>query len=129
MSNVCTRRPFKKGKRGPCGAALAKKVILGSGKVCFYPFKLYCFNSVIEQVETLLKRPGIPEMCEQWRERIVDENIISDVYDGKIWKDFLKYKGNDFLNAPRNLAFAINVDWFQPFKRRNDRSVVVIYLV
>ena len=129
VSNVCTRRPFKKGKRGPCGAALAKKVILGSGKVCFYPFKLYCFNSVIEQVETLLKRPGIPEMCEQWRERIVDENIISDVYDGKIWKDFLKYKGNDFLNAPRNLAFAINVDWFQPFKRRNDRSVVVIYLV
>lgn len=50
VSNVCTRRPFKKGKRGPCGAALAKKVILGSGKVCFYPFKLYCFNSVIEQV-------------------------------------------------------------------------------
>ena len=68
-------------------------------------------------------------MCEQWRERIVDENIISDLYDGKIWKNFLKYKGNDFLNAPRNLAFSINVDWFQPFKRRNDRSVVVIYLV
>lgn len=25
VSNVCTRRPFKKGKRGPCGTALAKK--------------------------------------------------------------------------------------------------------
>ena len=25
-------------------------------------------------------------------------------YDGKIWKDFLKYNGNDYLNAPRNLC-------------------------
>lgn len=51
-----------------------------------------------------------------------------NVYDGRIWKDFLTYKGSNFLNAPTNLAFAINVDWFQPFKRRNDRSVGVIYL-
>ena len=56
-------------------------------------------------------------------------NIMADIYDGSIWRDFLKYKGNDFLNAPRNLAFAINVDWFQLFKRRNDRSVVAIHLV
>ena len=68
-------------------------------------------------------------MCEQWRERTVEENILADVYDGQIWKDFLRYKGKDYLSAPRNLAFAINVDWFQPFKRRNDRSVGVIYLV
>ena len=74
VSNLCTSRPFKKGKRRPCGEALARKVILGSGKLCFYPYKLYCFNSVIDQVETLLKKPGVPEMCEQWRERNVEEN-------------------------------------------------------
>ena len=67
-------------------------------------------------------------MCEQWREHQVEENIVADVYDGSIWSDFLTYKGDDFLNAPRSLAFAINVDWFQPFKGRNDRSVGVIYL-
>ena len=54
---------------------------------------------------------------------------MADVYDGSIWSDFLTYNGDDFLNAPRSLAFAINVDWFQPFKGRNDRSVGVIYLV
>ena len=59
----------------------------------------------------------------------MEENILADVYDGQILKDFLNYKGKDYLNAPRSLAFAINVDWFQPFKRRNDRSVEVIYLV
>ena len=124
---VIYNKPFKKGKE--CGASLAKKVILSHGKVCFYPHKLYCFNSVIDQVEGLLKRSGIPEMCKQWREREVKENLFADFYDGDIWKDFLTYKGKDFLNVPRNLVFAINVDWFQPFKRRNDRSVGVIYLV
>ena len=129
VSNICNHRPFSKGRNSECGTALARKVILASGKVCFYPHKIYCFNSLIDQVEGLLKRPGVPEMCEQWRERQVDDNIVADVYDGSIWRDFLKYKGTDFLNAPRNLAFAINMDWFQPFKRRNDRSVGVIYLV
>ena len=126
VSNICTRKAFTKSRNRECGTPLARKVILGSGKVCFYPHKLYCFNSVIDQIEGLLKRPGVPEICEQWREREVEDNIMADIYDGSIWRDFLKYKGNDFLNAPRNLAFAINVDWFQPFKRRNDRSVGAI---
>ena len=78
---------------------MARKVILGSGKVSFYPHKLYCFNSVIDQVEGLLKRPGVPEMCEQWRERQLEDNIIADVYDGSIWMDFLKFKGDNIIVA------------------------------
>ena len=54
-------------------------MVLGSGKVCFYPHKLYCFNSVIDQVEGLLKRPGIPEKCKQWRERQVDDNSLWEI--------------------------------------------------
>lgn len=126
---IYSHKPFNKGHVSECGTALARKVISGSGKVCFYPHKIYSFNSVIDRVEELLKRSGIPEMCEQWREDQVDEKIVTDVYGGSIWRDFLKFKGNNFLNAPRNLAFAINLDRFQPFKRRNDRSVGVIYLV
>ena len=129
VSNICSHKPFNKGHVRVCGTALARKVISGSGKVRFYPHKIYCFNSVIDQVKGLRKRPGVPEMCEKWRKNQVDETIVADVYDGSIWRDFLKFKGNDSLNAPRKLAFAINVDWFQPFKRRNDRSVVVINLV
>ncbi|XP_068738174.1 uncharacterized protein [Montipora capricornis] len=81
VSNVCSHRPFSKGRSSECGTALARRVILASGKVCFYPHRIYCFNSVIDQVEGLLKRPGVPEMCEQWRERQVDDNIVADVYD------------------------------------------------
>ena len=51
------------------------------------------------------------------------------MYDGQVWKDFSAVKnGKDFLNVPRSLAFALNVDWFQPYTRSNV-SVGVIYLV
>lgn len=129
VPRICSVKPFAKGRIGECGATLARKVTLENSKVYFYPHKLYCVSSIINQVESLLKRPGIPEMCEQWRLRNVEEGVMADIYDGQIWKDFLCYKGKDFLNSPRNLAFRINVDWFQPFKHRKDRSVGAIYLV
>ena len=94
VSNICSHKPFNKGHFRECGTALARKVISGSGKVCFYPHKIYRFNTVIDQVEGFLKRPGVPEMCEQWREHQVDENVVADVSDGGIWREFLKYKGN-----------------------------------
>ena len=34
-----------------------------------------------------------------------------------------------FLSQPNNYTAMINVDWFQPFKRKRDYSVGVIYLV
>ena len=81
--------------QGECGSALARNVILGSGKEYFYPHKRYCFNSVIDQVEGLLQRPGVPEMWQQWRERQLEDNIIAGVYDGSIRKDFLEFKSDD----------------------------------
>lgn len=61
--------------------------------------------SFIIKVESLLQRPGLTEMSEQWRKRRVEDDVMADVYDGQIWKDFLKYKGTDFLNAPREERF------------------------
>ena len=61
---------------------------------------------------------------ETWRTRPEIENTLSDVYDGKIWKDFMSVDGEPFLAQPYSLAMALNVGWFQPYKW----SVGVIYL-
>jgi len=127
-AKTCTNKPFRSGRKKECGAVLAKQVICNN-QVVFYPHKLYCVNSVINQLECILKRPGMPELCEKWRRRRMEPGVMADIYDGQIWKDFAKVGGKDFLNVKRNLALAINVDWFQPYKRRNDRSVGVIYFV
>ena len=69
------------------------------------------FNSVIDQIERLLKRPGVPEMREKWRERKVEDNIMADDYKSSIWRDFLKYKGNDFLHETIDiLQFRKNIN-------------------
>ena len=51
----------------------------------------------------------------------------TDVYDGKVWKDFMTVNDVPFLCAPYNFAFQLNVDWFQPFKH-TQHSEGAIYL-
>lgn len=99
------------------------KVITQQNKTVFYPFKIYCFNSIINQLESILKRPGLPDLCERWRKRRVKSGFMADIYDGKVWNDFQSVKGKDFLKTRNNIALGINVDWFQPYKRRKDRSI------
>ena len=50
----------------PCKATLLKSVEYRSGKKFLYPLK---------------------KNCELWRSRPIS-NVLSDVYDGKIWKEF-----------------------------------------
>ena len=119
---------FPKGKQST-GSKLVNKVILKNGATKFYPLKVYCWKSIISQLESILQRTGIPELCEQWRTRQVEESVLSDVYDGEVWKNFKWKDGSHFFNLERRYGLMLNVDWFQPFKRRSDYSVGVIYFV
>ena len=56
------------------------------------------------------------------------EGLLADVYDGDIWKRFQYVDGQPFLAKPRNYAFMLNVDWFQPFKQ-SPYSVGALYLI
>ena len=130
-AKTCDNVRFPRAKRArACGAQLAKKLVLNNGNVKFYALKTYCYKSIIDSLETLLKRPGLEEKCEQWKTRTINSDLYADVYDGRIWKHFGNWKGSKpFLNLPRSLGLMMNVDWFRPFKHRNDFSVGVIYMV
>ena len=54
--------------------------------------------------------------------------ILADIVDGRVWREFLFVDGKPLLAGERSLAFMLNVDWFQPFKLAR-YSVGVIYLV
>ena len=47
-------------------------------------------------------------------------NVLGDIYDGRIWEDFLAQK--------YSWCLALNVDWFQPFSHVTD-SVGALYMV
>ena len=50
-----------------------------------------------------------------WRKRV--SSGLSDVYDGRIWKEFQVIHGRPFLFKEHNLTYMLNIDWFQPYKQ------------
>ena len=113
----------------PCNTALLKKVILRSNSIKPYPHKFYCYCSVTKTLQHFLMRPRFAEICEEIRCLArKSSGLLSDVYDGRIWHNFTGIDGEVFLSMAYCYAFALNVDWFQPFDR-HIYSVGVIYLI
>ena len=129
----CQKRCFRitviqaRGKPVKCNSKLVKKVVLKNNQTKYYPIYYYCYNGIINSLEEILSRAGLPEKCEKWRG--LHSNCMTDIYDGKLWNDFQTVKGKDFLNSPRNYGLMLNFDFFQPMKHRHDYSVGVLYLV
>ena len=81
----CSNILFPLGKAKHCNTKLVDKVIpKKNGITKFYPVKVYCWKSVISQLESILQREGFPDLCEHWRRRQVKESMLSDVYDGEV---------------------------------------------
>jgi len=119
--------PSQARMRSPCNTVLTKRVTLKGSKQILVPKKIYPYRSVIKSLEQLVKRRQFLELCEQWRQRHIPPDVLTDIFDGKLWKDFQKYDNVDFLAKPGNLALMLNVDWFEPFKD-SPYAVGVIYL-
>ena len=54
-------------------------------------------------------------------------DLLADVYDGNLWREFQTVNGMPYLQKPRKYGFMLNFDFFQPMKRRKDYSVGVFY--
>lgn len=112
--------------RKSCGCLLLKTVRTSGGSTTLYPKALYCYQSLIHSLESMLQHPNFITKCESWRFRNTS-NVLRDVYDGQIWKDFMNYNGQPFLALPYNFMLSLNVDWFEPFKRTT-HSTGVMYM-
>ena len=95
---------------------------MSNGKMQYYQRHSYVYMSITDSLERLLMRHGIANKLQHWKERQVPDQCFSDIYDGKVWKEF-----GDFFARPRNYALMLNLDWFQPFDHTND-SVGVLYM-
>ena len=90
------------------------------------PYTTFCYNSIKSSLQRFVKRPDFEELCENWRSREIKSNILQDIYDGRIWKEF---NGGQFcfFNESGNYGLILNIDWFQPYK--NIRySIGAIYM-
>ena len=60
-----------------------------NGSVRLYPLKVCCFKSLKDSLEYVVKRKGFLDQCELWRKQVVPQGYFSDVYEGKVWQDFM----------------------------------------
>lgn len=117
-------------RRRPCGDVLSKTMRSKSGKNFLYPKELYCYKKLSDSLEAFIKKPNFMEKCVEWRKRsnCLEDDVLGDCYEGKVWKDFQYVDGQPFLSVPNTLGLMLNIDWFQPTKH-GLHSVGVIYMV
>ena len=112
--------------RKPCDTTLLKTV-RRKRSYDLEPFKVYCYKSLRQSIEQLVKRKGFIDKCEKWRSREVPDGYLCDIYDGAVWKHFNSQDKDYFLSNPHCYLLTLNVDWFEPFER-GVYSVGGIYL-
>ena len=112
-------------RRKECGANLLKTVRKSSGKIELKPIKVYCYHPLKASLSILFSRTGFFSLTERWRNRDISTEMMGDIYDGKVWQEFMQVNGRAFLTNPFNLLLSLNVDWFQPFSHVTDSVGVV----
>ena len=125
-SKRCSNSPC--GRRKKCCSTLLRTVELASGKKVLYPYRIFCYQSILHSLQELLKQSSFVSDCEEWRKQPHVFGEYKDVFDGQIWREFQIYKGKPFLSSKHTFALMINIDWFQPFKH-TQYSIGVVYLV
>jgi hypothetical protein len=79
------------------------------------------FAGIQEQLAVMFRHKGFENFLRHWVDRLSFNNILTDIYDGLIWKTFKETDAetsSKFFRAETansNLGLMLNLDWFQPF--------------
>lgn len=126
MSKSCNNILFpnhpQRFRRAACGQKLLMEVKSTNGSTFLKPFKTFCYMPLKDSLERLLKRKDIYEGCEHWKNRTPNDRFMSDIYDGRVWKENL-----EVLSQENTFSLAINLDWFCPYVHVRSYSVGAIY--
>ena len=115
----CTHVEFPmKSKGNSCGMELTEQVPLTIGNKR-RPKLLFSLPNLKIQINSLYQRPEFKQQLRKWTNRDVNNDVLADIYDGRIWKNFSDTSGIPYFTpeaADSHLGIMINLDWFQPFE-------------
>jgi len=113
---VCTFKPFSRGSVR-CNTFMAKEIIKNNQTV-YVPMKIAAISSIKSQLLRMFLRPGFEDSIESWRQRDLLNNVLADIFDGRVWRESQVLLNKAFLSLPYNLVLQLNYDDFQPFEKR-----------
>ncbi len=80
-------------RRNKCGAILMKNIHTGNKITKFVPRKTYNYHSIISSLSNLIQCKHFLRKCEAWRQNTTLDDVMTDLYDGKVWKEFSHLDG------------------------------------
>lgn len=108
-------------RRKPCESELLEKIPVNNGHI-WRPKLVYPLPCLKNQLFVMYQRPNFEDHLKKWTNQH-SEICISDIYNGKIWKEFPSRldSSNSFKfftseTADSHLGIMINLNWFQPFE-------------
>lgn len=116
--------------RKPCETPLYKNICTKNG-VIKRPVLIFPTISLRNQLNILFNQKGFEESCKKWINRHSDPEILTDIYDGRMWKSFKDEDGSLFFRtdlADAHLGLMLSMDWFQPFDN-SQYSTGAIYAI
>ena len=115
--------------RALCSSVITKQVPTNQGMV-HRSALIFPIVNIKHQLQRLYNKEGFEESCRKWTARPNNDQELSDIYDGRIWKNFKDSSGDQLFFrhevSDSHLGFMLNLDWFQPFDN-SQYSVGVIY--
>ena len=79
-------------------ASLVKEITTNTGNKKFYPHKIYPYCSLISVLQAFFQHPGFLNLCSSWQKNTYLSTDLSDVYCGRVWKQFMHFEGRSFLS-------------------------------
>src|SRR3954452_16200241 len=70
-----------------CQTPLGKKITLNKS-ISIMPELVYPVASIRQQLSCMFLRPGFEESLRHWINRTSPVNVLSDIYDGRVWRNF-----------------------------------------
>lgn len=108
-----------------CGAKLGYERHLSSRKRVWKAFKCFQFIPPSAWLKKMLARTEFDKLIEHCRVREPKSRILEDIYDGRVWKDFVA----GGFSGKYDIAFMLNVDWYKPFKRSEYKVAALMLTV
>ena len=95
--------------RTKCNQPITKIVKTTGGKRTFAPLKVFVFKRIIESIQNLIQQPENLELFNHWRDRELPSNVMADIYDGAVWKEFLHKDGKELLSSRYGFGLSIKM--------------------
>ncbi|EIE78917.1 hypothetical protein RO3G_03622 [Rhizopus delemar RA 99-880] len=104
----CCHRLYRLNENGRSTVTVCRKcdesLIIGGTSNSHLPKMLFEYNCIVSTLKKFMCRQGFVDSLLKWKSRPQQQNLMLDVYDGNVWKQFGSHSSGGIYLTIQNLA-------------------------